>query len=117
VGARGRPHDGGGIVWHVITQETENDHVLDSGTLGPQRKLYYKELIARFAHAPALIWNLGEENDNTPDERIAFADYIRAMDPYDHPIALHNRTATSRARSARCSARTSSWPRCSAIRA
>lgn len=81
-----------GIAWHVITQETENDHVLDLGALGPQRKLYYRELVARFAHAPALVWNLGEENGNTPDERKAFADYIRGLDPYDHPIALHNRS-------------------------
>ena len=81
-----------GIVWHVMTQETENEFVLDSGTLGVQRKLYYRELVARFAHAPGLVWNLGEENDNLPSERMAFADHLRALDPYDHPIALHNHT-------------------------
>lgn len=80
-----------GIVWHVVTQEAENDHVLDFGALGTQRKLYYRELVARFAHAPGLVWNLGEENDGTPAERRAFADFLRAYDPYDHPIALHNR--------------------------
>ena len=32
-----------------------------------------------------------EENDGTPAERRAFADWLRALDPYDHPIALHNR--------------------------
>src|SRR5262249_45303902 len=53
-----------GIVWHVVTQETEVDHNLDGGALGTQRKLYYRELVARFAHAPGLIWNLGEENTN-----------------------------------------------------
>lgn len=79
-----------GIVWHVITQEVENDEDLDGGALGVQRKLYYRELVARFAHAPGLVWNLGEENQNTTAQRIAFADYIRALDPYDHPIALHN---------------------------
>jgi len=81
-----------GIVWHVMTQETENEFVLDGGTLGVQRKLYYRELVARFAHAPGLVWNLGEENDNLPSERMAFADHLRALDPYDHPIALHNHT-------------------------
>jgi hypothetical protein len=81
-----------GIVWHVMTQESENQFVLDGGTLGVQRKLYYRELVARFAHAPGLVWNLGEENANLPSERMAFADYLRALDPYDHPIAMHNRT-------------------------
>jgi hypothetical protein len=79
-----------GIAWHVMTQETENEFVLDSGTLGVQRKLYYRELVARFAHALGLVWNLGEENDNRPEDRMDFTDYIRALDPYDHPIALHN---------------------------
>jgi hypothetical protein len=80
-----------GIVWHVVTQEAENDHALDFGALGTTRKLYYRELVARFAHTPGLVWNLGEENDGTPAERKAFADFLRAYDPYDHPIALHNR--------------------------
>jgi hypothetical protein len=79
-----------GIVWHVITQEYENDHAIDGGGLGSIRKLYYRELVARFGHSLGLIWNLGEENTNSPDERRAFADYIRAVDPYDHPISVHN---------------------------
>lgn len=83
-----------GIVWHVVTQETENDQVLDGGALGTERKLYYREFVARFAHAPGLVWNLGEENTNTPEERKAFAEYLRTIDPYDHPIALHNVVGT-----------------------
>jgi hypothetical protein len=79
-----------GIVWHVITQETENDHVLDGGALGRERRLYYRELVARFAYAPGLVWNLGEENTNTPRQRMAFADHLHAIDPYDHPVAVHN---------------------------
>jgi hypothetical protein len=79
-----------GIVWHVITQEYENDHEMDGGALGPVRKLYYRELVARFGHTLGLVWNLGEENTNSPEERMAFAEYIRAIDPYDHPISLHN---------------------------
>ena len=78
-----------GIQLHVITQETENDQLLDGGKLGDDRKLYYRELIARFAHHPALVWNLGEENTNTPAQRKEFCEYIRALDPYDHPIVCH----------------------------
>jgi len=78
-----------GLMLHVITQETENDQGLDGGELGPQRKLYYRELIARFAHHPALVWNLGEENTNTDEQRKAFCKYIKELDPYDHPIVCH----------------------------
>lgn len=78
-----------GLLLHVITQETENDQLLDGGDLGIQRKLYYRELIARFAHHPALVWNLGEENTNSDLQRMAFSQYIQQTDPYDHPVVVH----------------------------
>jgi len=78
-----------GIMMHVVTQETENDQGLDGGELGIQRKLYYRELIARFAHHPALQWNLGEENTNTAQQRVDFARFIRNLDPYAHQIVVH----------------------------
>lgn len=79
-----------GIMLHVVTQETENDDKL-GGSIGlnPIRRLYYRELVARFGHHLAVLWNLGEEN-NTPDaDRRAIAAYIRSLDPYDHPITVH----------------------------
>ena len=78
-----------GMFLHFKTQETENDQLLDGGALGIERKLYYRELIARFGHHLALNWNLGEENTNTDAQRKQFADWIRAIDPYDHPIVIH----------------------------
>jgi hypothetical protein len=78
-----------GILLHVFTQERENDHLLDGGALGLQRKLYYRELIARFGHHLGLIWNLGEETTNTTAQLLAFADYINAVDPYLHAIDVH----------------------------
>ncbi len=78
-----------GLMLHIITQEQENDQGLDGGELGPQRKLYYRELIARFAHHLALVWNLGEENTNTNSQRKAFCRYIKDLDPYDHPVVMH----------------------------
>ncbi len=78
-----------GIHLHVVTQEQENDQLLDGGALGLQRKLYYRELIARFGHHLGVTWNLGEENTNTAAQRTAFADYINALDPYQHLIAVH----------------------------
>ncbi|HUU18518.1 MAG TPA: DUF5060 domain-containing protein [Sedimentisphaerales bacterium] len=78
-----------GLMLHIITQEQENDQGLDGGELGPQRKLYYRELISRFGHHLALVWNLGEENTNTYAQRKAFCRYIKDLDPYDHPIVCH----------------------------
>lgn len=79
-----------GIMLHVVTQETENDRVLGGGPgLNAVRKLYLRELVARYAHHPALIWNLGEEN-NTPDaDRKEIARYIRSLDPNKHPVTVH----------------------------
>lgn len=78
-----------GLMLHVVTQETENDQLLDGGELGPQRKLYYRELIARFGHHLAITWNLGEENTNTGQQRQDFARFIHDLDPYDHAVVVH----------------------------
>ena len=82
--------DGLGIGMNVFTQETENDTLLNKGELGLERKLYYKELVARFGHHLGIVWNLGEETNRSTEQLKAYASYIRAMDPYAHPIAVHN---------------------------
>lgn len=85
-----------GIFLHFVLNEAEkaNKQELDDGELGPERKLYYREIIARFGHHLALQWNLCEEYnidfDFGPDRIRAFADYLRAIDPYGHPIAVHS---------------------------
>jgi hypothetical protein len=79
-----------GIFMEFKLMEIENDWDMDGGELGPERKLYYRELIARFGHHLGLNWNIGEENDNTPAQRMAFAKYIYATDPYHHLINIHN---------------------------
>jgi hypothetical protein len=78
-----------GIYLHFKTQETENDKKLDGGALGTNRKLYYRELIARYGHHLALNWNLGEENVNTEQQRKDFAQFFYDHDPYGHNIVLH----------------------------
>lgn len=78
-----------GMFLHFKTQETENDQLLDGGELGPQRTLYYRELIARFGHHLALNWNLGEEITNTTAQIKDFAQYFRDTDPYGHHIVAH----------------------------
>lgn len=78
-----------GMFLHFKTQETENDQLLDGGDLGNQRRLYYRELIARFSHHLALNWNLGEENTNTSQQVKDFAQFFHDNDPYQHHIVLH----------------------------
>ncbi len=79
-----------GLMLHVVTQETENDRRLGgSPGLNPVRMFYYRELVARFAHHLGLVWNLGEENNTSDADRKAIARYIRALDPYRHPITVH----------------------------
>ena len=101
-----------GIALHVVLTETENESLFEERDGGggrdvpfaDTRNLYYRELVARFAHHPALVWNLGEENGwddrakegtgeagraNTDDQRRAFAAAIRELDPYDHPVVAH----------------------------
>lgn len=78
-----------GLFLHFKTQETENDQLLNGGDLGKERMLYYRELIARFGHHLALNWNLGEENTQTDEQRVAMTQYFYHHDPYRHPIVVH----------------------------
>ena len=91
-----------GLFLHFKTQETENDdniigkgkkgivpEALDGGNLGRERKLYYRELIARFSYLLALNWNLGEENTQSVKQHKDMAAYFRDHDPYRQSIVLH----------------------------
>lgn len=95
-----------GLQLHFKLQETENDDdvrkrkdgkastpitvALDKGDTGPERKLYLRELIARYGHLLALTWNLGEENTQTTAQQKAMAAYIRDVDPYGHLRVIHS---------------------------
>jgi Domain of unknown function (DUF5060) len=97
-----------GIQLHVVLTETENESLfeLEEGgvLIAEARRLYYRELVARFAHHQAVVWNLGEENGwddrdkantgpaglaNSDEQRRLFADELRRLDPWDHPIVVH----------------------------
>jgi len=84
-----------GIALHAVLNEAEeaNKRELDDGELGTERKLFYREMIARFGHHPALQWNISEEYnlkfDLGPERVREFASYIQDVDPYDHPITVH----------------------------
>lgn len=92
-----------GIMLHFVLSEAEeaNKKELDNATLGRERKLFYRELIARFGHYNALQWNLSEEYDYkhpvSPDMIKTWAQYLQDMDPYNHPITVHNYNNPSQA--------------------
>lgn len=79
-----------GITSHFVLAETEtgNETWLGSG-LSIQRKLFFRELIARFSYLLAIKWNLSEENDFSVSELRSFFDYFRQHDPTPHPITFH----------------------------
>ncbi len=93
-----------GVFLHFKLQENENDddrigaqrkpcrvrESLDGGACGPERRLYLRELIARFGHNLALNWNLGEENTQSPEEQRDMAKFIHDTDPYRHLIVIHS---------------------------
>ncbi len=92
-----------GLYLHFKLQENESDderlgmnrkqgklpEALDGGKLGPERKLYCRELIARFGHALALNWNIGEENTQSTEEVRDMVKFLHDTDPYQHHIVLH----------------------------
>ncbi|MCD6355591.1 MAG: DUF5060 domain-containing protein [Prolixibacteraceae bacterium] len=86
-----------GIMMHFVLQETENECLLDMGYTGVQRRLYLRELIARFGHHLGVSWNLGEENGpakwspigQTDQQRKDMANYIKAVNPYPVIVVLH----------------------------
>ena len=81
-----------GIALHFGLAETEtaNQMWLDGGGLGPARKIFYREMVARFAHHPAIKWTLIEENDWSVDLLRQFSNFLNALDAYGHPIGFHN---------------------------
>jgi len=78
-----------GMLLMVITEEEEMEQLLGK-VADPKRRLYIRELIARFSHHHALQWDLCEEADkhdyNSTQDLKDECNYIRALDPYNHPI-------------------------------
>ncbi|MEP3889426.1 MAG: DUF5060 domain-containing protein [Hellea sp.] len=99
-----------GVLIDMLLTETENEswfEAMDGVEVGKDfaesRKLYYREIVARFGHLNGLVFNLGEENGvvgnsgqdpyrqpTSLEQRRAFAKYIRDLDPYDHAVVSHN---------------------------
>ncbi len=86
-----------GIMLHFVLQETENECLLDMGHTGVQRRVYLRELVARFGHHLGVTWNLGEENGptnwspigQTEAQKKAMATYLKTIHPYSCNVVVH----------------------------
>jgi uncharacterized protein DUF5060 len=87
-----------GLQIQLVFEEQENDQLpVNAGGLGVgltlERRLYYREMVARFAHHPAVHWVVGDESNyfDEVETMKSFAAELRALDPYRHPIAFHSK--------------------------
>jgi len=82
---------------HFFLQETENECLLDNGYTDVQRKLYLRELVARFGHHLAVTWNIGEENGpaewtpigQTDAQKKDMMNYLKMINPYPSIVVVH----------------------------
>jgi len=77
--------------WHF----TEHNNIYAHGgnvggksVMTPQRKLYFRMMVAYFGHYNGLVWNIGEECDFTFQQFIDQVAFVKAIDPYDHPTSF-----------------------------
>ena len=86
-----------GMMMHIVLQETENEVLLDGGFTDVQRRIYLRELVARFAHHNAVSWNIGEENGpahwtpigQTDQQKKDMMAYLKGVNPYPSNVVLH----------------------------
>ncbi len=86
-----------GMMMHFVLQETENECLLDEGYTDVQRKLYLRELIARFGHHLGVTWNIGEENGptdwspigQTNQQKKDMMNFMKKINPYPNIVVLH----------------------------
>jgi hypothetical protein len=79
-----------GINADLYLFEADNARHLNSGNMGTERCIYYREIVARFGHKLGLRYNLGEEHGLKTDQIQASTSYLKALDAYDHPVVSHS---------------------------
>ena len=97
-----------GMMVQFVLSEQENQSYFEhkeGGDFANSRKLFYRELAARFGYLNAVTWNIGEENGWQKDEgygklitseqRKLFAAYLKNLLPYEELIVVHNGPSTT----------------------
>jgi hypothetical protein len=74
-----------GIALYTLLEDGSVNNFFDSRVaLGPQPKLYYREIVSRFG----LTWDLGNSDSSSMAQR---AEYLATVDPYNHPIVVSSK--------------------------
>lgn len=92
-----------GIMPQFVLSEQENQSYFEQkeeGTFANSRKVFYREMVARFGYLNALTWNIGEESGWEKDttygkaitstQRKEFAEYLQGLLYYDDHLVVHN---------------------------
>ena len=92
-----------GIMPQFVLSEQENQSYFEhkeGGEFADSRKVFYREMVARFGYLNALTWNIGEENGwekegtygkaITSTQRKEFAKYLQELLYYDDHVVVHN---------------------------
>jgi hypothetical protein len=92
-----------GIMPQFVLSEQENQSYFEhkeGGTFANSRKIFFREMVARFGYLNALTWNIGEEsgweNDTTYGKAISstqrkdFAKYLQELVYLDDHLVVHN---------------------------
>ena len=95
-----------GLMAHFVFSESTNqsffEYSVPSGdaTFSDARKLYFRELVARFGYLNAVTWNIGEENGwnrdatvgkaLTTQQQLDFTGYLDQLAYYEDFITVHN---------------------------
>ena len=74
-----------GVFLHFKTHETENDQLMND----TEGKIYYRELVARYAHNLALVWNISEEISIDNNQIKSWLNFLDTIDPYQHARGFH----------------------------
>jgi hypothetical protein len=74
-----------GVVTYLVLED-------DSAWTDYDHARYYRELIARFGHMPALIFNFCEEYGESYglSSALSYMAQLKSIDPYNHPRGIHN---------------------------
>ena len=96
-----------GLMAHFVFSESTNQSIFEKlgeaegdPSFADGRKIYFREMIARFGYLNAVTWNIGEENAwnrnsgngqaLTSAQQLAFAKYIDDLAYYNDNIVVHN---------------------------
>jgi len=78
------------VTFVLAEEEVPNYTWFDGGAVGVERKLFFRELSARFGYLNGVKWTLSEESKFSYSQHIQMAEYMDYVDPYDHITAVHN---------------------------